>query len=114
LAYVNDRDRPLALYYFDFNKVRANDVLARTHSGGVCINDTLSHVGADDAPFGGIGPSGMGHYHGKEGFINFSKAKTVVRKGRIDSAKFVAPPWNKPMYKMLIALLWFKHKRFGK
>lgn len=111
LDYITERPRPLALYYFDWDKERANQILSKTHSGGVCINDTLSHVGLDDAPFGGIGPSGMGHYHGKEGFLNFSKAKTVVRKGRINVTKYVAPPWNKPMYKILVAMLWFKFKR---
>lgn len=108
--YVNDRPRPLALYYFDWDKQRAKDLLTRTHSGGVCINDTLSHVMADDAPFGGIGPSGMGHYHGKEGFVNFSKAKTVVRKGRFDTIKYIAPPWNNPIHKLLTSMLWLKFK----
>lgn len=101
IAFVNDRDRPLALYYFDWNKTRARDITARTHSGGVCINDTMSHVMADDIPFGGIGPSGMGHYHGEEGFKNFSKAKGVVRKGRVNVTAFVAPPWNNTMFKGL-------------
>ncbi len=110
ITYVNDRARPLALYYFDWDKERAAKILARTHSGGVCLNDTLSHVMADDAPFGGIGPSGMGHYHGKEGFVNFSKAKTVVTKGRFDSIKFIAPPWNNPVHKLLTKMLWFKFK----
>ncbi len=113
IQHVNERPRPLALYYFDYDKQRSDSVLARTHSGGACINDTLSHVAIDDAPFGGIGPSGMGHYHGKEGFLNFSKAKTVVRKGRINITKFVAPPWNKPMYNILVKMLWFKFKRLS-
>ncbi|MEC8428299.1 MAG: coniferyl aldehyde dehydrogenase, partial [Pseudomonadota bacterium] len=77
LDYVTERPRPLALYYFDWDRDRADEILRRTHSGGVCINDTMNHVAVDDAPFGGIGPSGMGHYHGKEGFLNFSKAKTI-------------------------------------
>ncbi|WP_422449631.1 MULTISPECIES: coniferyl aldehyde dehydrogenase [unclassified Endozoicomonas] len=110
LKYVHDRDRPLALYYFDYDKKRAETILSQTHSGGVCVNDTLSHVAVDDAPFGGIGPSGMGHYHGKEGFLNFSKAKTIVRKGRINVTKMVAPPWNNAMYNMLVKSLWFKFK----
>lgn len=111
IAYINDRPRPLALYYFDYDKQRANDILARTHSGGACINDTLSHVAVDDAPFGGIGPSGMGHYHGREGFTHFSKAKTIVRKGRFNAAKYVAPPWDRPVHNMLIKMLWLKFKR---
>lgn len=94
ISYVNDRDRPLALYYFDWDKSRGDEMLARTHSGGVCINDTMSHVMADDIPFGGIGPSGMGHYHGEEGFRTFSKAKGVVRKGRFNATALVAPPWD--------------------
>ena len=104
ISYVHDRPRPLALYYFDWDKARGDDILARTHSGGVCINDTLSHVGADDIPFGGIGPSGMGHYHGEEGFRTFSKAKGVVRKGKINTTAFVAPPWGNFMYKQLMML----------
>ncbi|MCG8443127.1 MAG: coniferyl aldehyde dehydrogenase, partial [Caulobacterales bacterium] len=77
IEFVNARPRPLAFYYFDTNTSRADDVLARTHSGGACVNDTMSHVMADDIPFGGVGPSGMGHYHGEEGFRAFSKAKGV-------------------------------------
>ena len=111
LSYINAKPRPLALYYFDWDKKRASTILNKTHSGGVCINDTLSHAMADDIPFGGIGPSGMGHYHGKEGFINFSKAKGVVQKGKINAAEFVAPPWNRPIYNLFIALLKFRFRR---
>ncbi|CAD0187229.1 Betaine aldehyde dehydrogenase 1 [Ruegeria sp. THAF57] len=115
IAYVNARPRPLALYYFDWDKKRADDVLARTHSGGACVNDTMSHVMADDIPFGGIGPSGMGHYHGKEGFRNFSKAKGVVRKGRINATAFVAPPWDNFMFNALrkMQALRFRRRRIG-
>ncbi len=111
VAYVNDRPRPLAFYYFDWDKRRANDILARTHAGGACINDTMSHVMADDIPFGGIGPSGMGHYHGEEGFRNFSKAKGVVRKGRINATAFVAPPWDNFMFNSLKKLQAMRFKR---
>ncbi|WP_370249257.1 aldehyde dehydrogenase family protein, partial [Thalassolituus sp.] len=106
---VNSKPRPLALYYFDWNQGRANTILATTHSGGVCINDSLSHVPADDLPFGGIGPSGMGHYHGEEGFRTFSKAKGVIRKGKINTAAMVAPPWDNRMFK---GLMWFMKFRF--
>lgn len=109
--FVNAGPRPLALYYFDNNKARADDILRRTHSGGACVNDTLSHVTADDLPFGGIGASGMGHYHGHEGFLTFSKAKGVVRKGRIDATRFVAPPWGNAMFKRLIAFQRWRFKR---
>lgn len=78
IAYINQRPRPLALYMMSNNQQRIDKVLQRTHSGGVAINDTAMHVAADDAPFGGVGNSGMGHYHGHEGFLTFSKAKTVL------------------------------------
>ncbi|APE28297.1 coniferyl aldehyde dehydrogenase [Aurantiacibacter gangjinensis] len=109
LAYVNERERPLALYYFDWDKSRADRVLARTHSGGACINDTLSHVTCDDLPFGGIGPSGIGHYHGEEGYRTFSHAKAVVRKGRIHATSLISPPWDGGMVKRLLS---FQFKRF--
>lgn len=111
IAFVNGRDRPLALYYFDWDKSRARHITAHTHSGGVCINDTMSHVVADDIPFGGIGPSGMGHYHGEEGFRNFSKAKGVVRKGRLNATAFVAPPWNNTMFNALKKLQALRFRR---
>ncbi|WP_375749616.1 coniferyl aldehyde dehydrogenase [Vibrio sp. HN007] len=79
ITYINDRPRPLALYIMSKNETLINNFVTRTHSGGVSINDTAMHVVADDAPFGGIGNSGMGHYHGHEGFLTFSKAKTVLR-----------------------------------
>lgn len=78
LAYINERPRPLALYLFSDDKHEQSQVLEQTHSGGVAINDTVIHVALEDAPFGGVGPSGMGHYHGVEGFKTFSKAKTVM------------------------------------
>ncbi|MGC6498738.1 MAG: coniferyl aldehyde dehydrogenase [Henriciella sp.] len=108
-SYVSTRDRPLALYYFDNDTSRAKKVLRQTHSGGVCINDTMTHVAADDAPFGGIGPSGMGHYHGKEGFLNFSKAKAVVRKGRFNSTALIAPPWGNFAYGGVMRFLKWRH-----
>lgn len=77
--YIAKRPRPLALYVMSSDKQEIDEVIYNTHSGGVCVNDTIIHVAADDAPFGGIGHSGMGHYHGREGFLTFSKAKTVVK-----------------------------------
>lgn len=94
LDYVNDRDRPLALYIFSYDRAEQKHILERTHAGGVTINDTLMHVAQDDIPFGGVGPSGMGHYHGKEGFIALSKAKAVHRKGKFNSGQFVYPPYG--------------------
>ncbi len=111
LSYINERPRPLALYYFDWNQHRANDVLKNTHSGGACINDTLSHVMADDIPFGGVGPSGMGHYHGQEGFETFSNMRGVVMKGRINSTALVGPPWDRFFFRSLVSLQWLRFRK---
>lgn len=111
LETVNQRPRPLALYYFDWNKNRADEILKRTHSGGVCINDTMSHVMADDIPFGGIGPSGMGHYHGEEGFRTFSKAKGIIRKGKINVTHLISPPWGNLNFRGLQAFQNFRFRR---
>ncbi|MEN5312063.1 coniferyl aldehyde dehydrogenase [Pseudomonas koreensis] len=100
-AYINQRPRPLALYYFGYDKREQNRVLHETHSGGVCLNDTLLHVAQDDMPFGGIGPSGMGHYHGQEGFLTFSKAKGVLIKQRFNAAKLIYPPYGKSIQKLI-------------
>ncbi|SDH47262.1 coniferyl-aldehyde dehydrogenase [Pseudomonas benzenivorans] len=103
-AYVNRRARPLALYYFGYDKREQQRVLHETHSGGVCLNDTLLHVAQDDMPFGGIGPSGMGHYHGHEGFLTFSKAKGVFIKQRFNAAKLIYPPYGKAIQKLVYKL----------
>lgn len=100
-AYINDRPRPLALYYFGYDKGEQQRVLHETHSGGACINDTLLHVPQDDMPFGGIGPSGMGHYHGHEGFLTFSKAKGVLIKQRFNAARFIYPPYGTAIQKLI-------------
>ncbi|GAA6170072.1 coniferyl aldehyde dehydrogenase [Sessilibacter corallicola] len=79
IEYINERPRPLALYIMSSQDLFIENILKNTHSGGVSINDSAMHVMADDAPFGGIGHSGMGQYHGHEGFQTFSKARTVLR-----------------------------------
>ena len=101
MAHVNDRPRPLALYYFGYNKSEQDYVLDNTHSGGVSVNDTLMHLAQEDMHFGGVGDSGMGHYHGKEGFITFSKAKAVHRKGRISAGSLAYPPYDNSIRKMI-------------
>jgi len=100
-AYINDRPRPLALYYFGYDKGEQQRVLHETHSGGVCLNDTLLHVAQDDMPFGGVGPSGMGHYHGHEGFLTFSKAKGVLIKQRFNAARLIYPPYGTTIQKLI-------------
>ncbi len=101
IDYVNNRPRPLALYFFGSNKAEQKMVLNQTHSGDVCINDTLSHFAQGDLPFGGVGPSGMGFSHGIEGFKSFSHAKSILSKPKFNSAKFIYPPYNKFMNKMV-------------
>lgn len=103
-AYVNDRPRPLALYFFGYDKAEQQRVLYETHAGGVCINDTLMHVAQEDLPFGGIGPSGMGQYHGHEGFLTFSKAKAVFVKQRFNAAALIYPPYGKALQKLVYRL----------
>ncbi len=101
IDYINDRDRPLALYAFTYDKTEQEKILANTHAGGVSINDTLMHIAQDDMPFGGIGPSGMGHYHGKEGFIGLSKAKAVHTKGKFNSGMFIYPPYGTAIQRLI-------------
>jgi coniferyl-aldehyde dehydrogenase len=86
------RPRPLALYIFDRDRKTVRRVLEQTHSGGACINDTVFQIGIHDMPFGGIGNSGMGVYHGREGFLTFSHAKGVFRRPRINSARLIYTP----------------------
>jgi coniferyl-aldehyde dehydrogenase len=101
IAYVNARPRPLALYYFDFDDERGRKVLERTVSGGASINDTLMHFACDDLPFGGVGPSGMGAYHGIEGFETFSHKKGVFYQARFNAAAALAPPYGAKLEKLL-------------
>ncbi len=101
ITYVNQRPRPLALYLFTKNKHTENQVLMETHAGGVSINDTVNHVAQEDLPFGGIGPSGMGKYHAKEGFLTFSAAKPILKRGFFYSAKTAFPPYGRLIHKMI-------------
>jgi acyl-CoA reductase-like NAD-dependent aldehyde dehydrogenase len=94
IGYVNDHPRPLALYYFDHDQKRIDKVLEQTISGGVSINETLLHVAQSDMPFGGVGPSGMGHYHGREGFETFTKKKPVFYQSRINGMALFRPPYK--------------------
>jgi coniferyl-aldehyde dehydrogenase len=93
LAYVNDHPRPLALYYFDSNQRRIDRVLRETISGGVTINDVMLQVAQSDLPFGGAGPSGIGSYHGREGFEAFTKKKPVFYQSRINGTALLHPPY---------------------
>ena len=105
IAYVNDHPRPLALYYFDFDANRQRLVTERTHAGGMAVNDCIWHYAQDDMPFGGIGPSGMGAYHGKEGFDTFSHHKSVFTQGRIAGTKLMSAPYGRFLERFMDAFL---------
>jgi coniferyl-aldehyde dehydrogenase len=95
IAYVNARPRPLALYFFGSGGPAQQKVLERTTSGGVAVNETMMHYAQDDLPFGGVGPSGMGAYHGPEGFKSMSHAKAVFRQARLNTTDAVRPPFGR-------------------
>jgi len=105
LAYVNARPRPLALYCFDRDASRVRRVLTETVAGGVTINDTILHIAQDDLPFGGVGPSGMGQYHGYDGFLAFSKQKGVFRQARVNAMTLFKPPYGKTFERLIAFLL---------
>ncbi|MBK3394681.1 MULTISPECIES: coniferyl aldehyde dehydrogenase [Psychrobacter] len=94
VTYIAQRDRPLAFYPFSQDKALVNFYINNVMSGGVSVNDALFHVGQHDLPFGGVGASGMGHYHGYEGFLNFSKMRPVFYQASFSSLKFLAPPYG--------------------
>jgi coniferyl-aldehyde dehydrogenase len=94
IAKVNDRPRPLALYYFDRDARRVGEVLERTVSGGASVNDTIFHVAQEGLPFGGIGPSGMGSYHGHDGFKTFSHARGVFHQAALAPTDLLSPPYG--------------------
>ena len=95
--YINSKDRPLGLYYFGKDKKEQDFVLNNTTSGGVTINDVISHIQMEDLPFGGVGPSGMGSYHGHDGFKEFSHAKATYTQSKLNLMKIagLVPPYKK-------------------
>jgi len=95
VAHINNGPRPLALYLFAQDRRTIDYVLTHTISGGVSVNDTLLHVAVEDLPFGGVGPSGMGHYHGREGFDTFSKLKPVFRRHGLGLGRMIRPPHSR-------------------
>lgn len=108
LKFINSQPHPLAFYYFDVDQARAEYVAERTHSGHFGINQTLTHVAQDDLPFGGVGASGMGKYHGKEGFFSFSHERSVMSNpvsSKLYSLKLILPPYNKAVHKLLLKTL---------
>jgi coniferyl-aldehyde dehydrogenase len=103
LAYVNAHDRPLGLYYFGADDAEREKVLAGTTSGGVSVNDVIMHVAQEELPFGGVGPAGMGSYHGEDGFREFSHKKAIFSqiKGDIGPLKQMRPPYGPAIKKYL-------------
>ncbi len=101
LDYIQKRDRPLALYWFGTDKAKREKVLHQSISGGVTINDCAWHVIQEDIPFGGVGPSGMGAYHGEDGFRSFSHMKGVFFQSRFSSGHRLYPPYSEKTAKLL-------------
>ncbi|HSZ74252.1 MAG TPA: coniferyl aldehyde dehydrogenase [Rhizomicrobium sp.] len=95
IDYVNEHDRPLGLYYFGKDGAEEERVVSRTTAGGVTVNDVIMHISMEDLPFGGIGPSGMGAYHGVDGFRTFSHAKAVYQQAGADITALMRPPFGK-------------------
>ena len=101
LAYVNRHERPLALYWFGENRAARDRVLAGTIAGGVSINDTLLHIAQEELPFGGVGASGQGHYHGEYGFRQFSKEKPIFIQSRFSGGGIIRPPYKPSIQRVL-------------
>ncbi|MFM2085735.1 MAG: hypothetical protein RLZZ237_604 [Pseudomonadota bacterium] len=101
---INAGPRPLAIYPFSHRQETIQTLITRVMSGGVSVNDALFHVGQHDLPFGGVGDSGMGHYHGHEGFLTFSKLRPVFYQARYSSLKFLWPPYGKLASRILAFL----------
>jgi aldehyde dehydrogenase (NAD+) len=99
--FITARDKPLALYVFGSDSARIESVIANTTAGGTCVNNTLIHFANQNLPFGGVGPSGTGNYHGFYGFKAFSHERAVLTQGRVDMLKQVYPPYTGKVTRML-------------
>ncbi|MBN3727795.1 coniferyl aldehyde dehydrogenase [Burkholderia sp. Ac-20379] len=107
IAYVNARPRPLALYLFEESRASIERVMHNTISGGVSINETLMHIACGTLPFGGVGASGMGAYHGYDGFVTFSKMKPVLTQSRLNARNLLSPPYGKRFAGLIKLMLKF-------
>ena len=108
IGYVNGKDRPLGFYVFTNDKAREEKLLYSTISGGVSVNNCMLHVAQHDMPFGGIGASGMGHYHGYEGFLEFSKLRPVFTNPRLSLLHMFYPPYTAKHRRLLDLLIKYK------
>jgi aldehyde dehydrogenase (NAD+) len=99
ISHINEREKPLALYFFSASKELREQILSRTSSGGGCVNDTIMHISNSRMPFGGVGNSGMGHYHGRFSFETFSHHRSILRKTTLFNPTLGYPPYkNKLRY----------------
>ncbi|CAG4905667.1 coniferyl aldehyde dehydrogenase [Paraburkholderia gardini] len=104
IAYINARPRPLSLYLYDDDAATIERVTHETIAGGMAVNETLMHLACESLPFGGVGASGMGAYHGYEGFVTFSKMKPVLQQARLNARALVAPPYGR-LFNMLMSVM---------
>lgn len=105
VEFINARPRPLALYYFGSSSAEIQAVKERTTAGAMLINDTVAHAGIETVPLRGVGNSGMGAYHGHDGFLNFSHSKAVVSQGRVNLSRMFNPPYTDRHTKILDRLI---------
>ncbi len=105
IDYINAHPRPLGAYYFGDDSAESEALLQRTHSGGVTINDVIFHISMDDLPFGGVGPSGIGAYHGHRGFLEFSHQKAIFRQTPSEIVAMFRPPYGETFRKQVAARL---------
>ncbi len=101
MHFVRERPRPLALYWFDRDRARTETAMRELPAGGMTVNDTLLHIAQEDLPFGGVGASGMGHYHGRWGFETFSKLKPVFLQSPVNALALFLPPYSPLARRML-------------
>ncbi len=106
--YINEHEHPLALYIYSNDKDIQQTFINKTMSGGICINDSMLHVAQHDMPFGGIGNSGMGHYHGVEGFNEFSKLRPIFKQAKKAAGLALAPPYGESFDKMTKTIMKWK------
>jgi coniferyl-aldehyde dehydrogenase len=105
IEFINNKPRPLALYYFGKDKREIEALCQRTTSGGVTINDCAQHAACYDLPLAGVGNSGMGGYHGHHGFLQFSHRKAVYRQGLLSLGKFIRPPYSGRKMKLIDSMI---------
>lgn len=105
IAYVNARPRPLAIYTFSYDDKEIERIISNTMSGGITVNETMLHFAQDELPAGGVGASGMGQYHGREGFEAMSKKRSIFRQARLNATDLLRPPYSKILDTLLKVVL---------